>query len=71
MEDEVGAGAGGDHLRVGLEAAHGLGESVAQEGHVDEEAEALDLLNHDRRREQRGRHCNEMSDYIGGLPDFE
>ena len=63
MEDEVGAGAGGDHLGVGLEAADGLGEAVSQEGHVDEEAEALDLLNHDRRREQRGRHCNDMSVY--------
>ena len=42
-----------------LEVADGLCEAVAEEGGVDEGAEPLDLLHHDRRREEGGCHCDD------------
>ena len=65
MEDEVGARAGAHRLGGALEAADGLREAVAEEDDVDEEAEALDLLHHDRGGEQGGRHCKDIQNDLG------
>ena len=48
-----------------LEEADCLREAVAEEDDVDEEAEALDLLHHDRGGEQGGRHCKDIQNDLG------